>query len=143
MVCLSSNKESVGVHARAEAGEEWEGVLLDVGGMKCGGCSAAVKRILAQRPEVASLAVNLLTESALVQVKPGVAAERAQLAQDFADTLTAKVPGLALLSFHQAGACFINPFQNWAMGTCRVNIHIHIHILHIYITYYISPLCQD
>ena len=95
---------------RAEAGEEWEGVLLDVGGMRCGGCSAAVKRILAQRPEVASLAVNLLTESALVQVKPGVAAERAQLAQDFADTLTAKVPGLALLSRHQPGACLHKPF---------------------------------
>lgn len=66
-------------------------MLLDVGAMKCGGCSAAVKRILSARPEVASLAVNLLTESALVQVMPGVAADRPQLAQDFADTLTAKV----------------------------------------------------
>ena len=32
--------------------EEGEAVLLDVGGMKCGGCSAAVKRILSARPEV-------------------------------------------------------------------------------------------
>lgn len=29
-----------------------EAVLLDVDGMMCGGCSAAVKRLLAARPEV-------------------------------------------------------------------------------------------
>ena len=71
--------------------EESEGVLLDVGGMKCGGCSAAVKRILGARPEVDNLAVNLLTESALVRVKPGTTTTRTQLAQDYADILTAKV----------------------------------------------------
>ena len=32
--------------------DDSEAVLLDVGGMKCGGCSAAVKRILGARPEV-------------------------------------------------------------------------------------------
>ncbi|GFR51779.1 hypothetical protein Agub_g14236, partial [Astrephomene gubernaculifera] len=44
-------------------------VLLEVGGMKCGGCSAAVKRMLSGRPEVAAAAVNLLTETAAVQVR--------------------------------------------------------------------------
>lgn len=36
--------------------------------MKCGGCSAAVKRLLLQQPGVQGAAVNLLTETAVVQV---------------------------------------------------------------------------
>lgn len=44
-------------------------VVLDVGGMKCGGCSAAVKRMLLSRPEVETAAVNLLTETAAVRFK--------------------------------------------------------------------------
>ena len=44
-------------------------VLLDVGGMKCGGCSAAVKRMLAARPDVESAAVNLITETAAVRFR--------------------------------------------------------------------------
>ena len=45
-------------------------LLLEVSGMKCGGCSASVKRILEGQPEVQAAAVNLLTESAVVRV-PG------------------------------------------------------------------------
>lgn len=44
-------------------------VVLDVGGMKCGACSAAVKRMLLTRPDVDSAAVNLLTETAAVRVR--------------------------------------------------------------------------
>ena len=44
-------------------------VLLDVGGMKCGGCSAAVKRMLAARPDVESAAVNLITETAAIRFR--------------------------------------------------------------------------
>ncbi|GLC60839.1 hypothetical protein PLESTB_001681900 [Pleodorina starrii] len=44
-------------------------VLLEVSDMKCGGCSAAVKRMLMTRPEVAAAAVNLLTGTAAVQVR--------------------------------------------------------------------------
>ena len=63
-----------------------------MGGMKCGGCSAAVKRILSARPEVAGLSVNLLTESAAVRVRQDAAdAGGAELARQFADALTAKV----------------------------------------------------
>ena len=36
--------------------------------MKCGGCSAAVKRILMENGEIRSAAVNLLTESAVFKV---------------------------------------------------------------------------
>jgi len=46
-----------------------EAVVLEVGGMKCGGCSAAVKRMLVARPDVESAAVNLLTETAAVRFK--------------------------------------------------------------------------
>ncbi|KAI8473681.1 MAG: heavy metal translocatin [Monoraphidium minutum] len=45
-----------------------ETVVLEVGGMKCGGCSAAVKRMLLAQPGVAAAAVNLLTETAAVQI---------------------------------------------------------------------------
>jgi Cu2+-exporting ATPase len=36
--------------------------------MKCGGCSAAVKRILSNQPGVVNAAVNLLTETAAITV---------------------------------------------------------------------------
>eukprot|EP00198_Chlamydomonas_reinhardtii_P013256 XP_001702593.1 copper-translocating P-type ATPase [Chlamydomonas reinhardtii] len=54
--------------AEAEAAPEaTHTVLFEVGDMKCGACSAAVKRMLLTRPEVASAAVNLMTETAAVQ----------------------------------------------------------------------------
>ncbi|PNW77102.1 hypothetical protein CHLRE_10g422201v5 [Chlamydomonas reinhardtii] len=56
--------------AEAEAAPEaTHTVLFEVGDMKCGACSAAVKRMLLTRPEVASAAVNLMTETAAVQVR--------------------------------------------------------------------------
>ncbi|GFR41528.1 hypothetical protein Agub_g2224 [Astrephomene gubernaculifera] len=45
-----------------------EVVLLDVGGMKCGGCVGHVKKILESQPGVTSASVNLATETALVRV---------------------------------------------------------------------------
>ncbi|KAG2440429.1 hypothetical protein HYH02_010314 [Chlamydomonas schloesseri] len=45
-----------------------EVVLLDVGGMKCGGCVGHVKKILEEQPGVTSASVNLATETALVRV---------------------------------------------------------------------------
>ncbi|XP_008237377.1 PREDICTED: copper-transporting ATPase PAA1, chloroplastic [Prunus mume] len=41
-------------------------VVLDVGGMTCGGCAASVKRILESQPQVSSASVNLTTETAVV-----------------------------------------------------------------------------
>jgi cation transport ATPase len=63
---------------------------LNVGGTKCGGCSAAVKRILQSKPEVEAAAVNILTEIAVVKVVPGTETS-ALLAEDLAKSLTAKV----------------------------------------------------
>ena len=64
-----------------------ETVMLDVSGMKCGGCSASVKRILLSNEGVQHAAVNLLTETAVVKLRPsGCSAEQA------AALLTDKVP---------------------------------------------------
>ncbi|KAL0017965.1 hypothetical protein WJX77_000120 [Trebouxia sp. C0004] len=50
------------------ADDATEAILLDVSGMKCGGCSAAVKRILMENTDIKNAAVNLLTESAVFKV---------------------------------------------------------------------------
>lgn len=55
----------------AKAGEEVSAIptdviVLDVGGMTCGGCAASVKRILESQPQVSSASVNLTTETAIV-----------------------------------------------------------------------------
>ncbi|XP_068636857.1 copper-transporting ATPase PAA1, chloroplastic [Aristolochia californica] len=47
-------------------------LILDVGGMTCGGCSASVKRILESQPQVSSASVNLAMETAVVWIKPEV-----------------------------------------------------------------------
>ncbi|XP_042492322.1 copper-transporting ATPase PAA1, chloroplastic [Macadamia integrifolia] len=41
-------------------------IILDVGGMTCGGCAASVKRILESQPQVSSANVNLATETAII-----------------------------------------------------------------------------
>ena len=60
--------------------------MLDVSGMKCGGCSASVKRILLSNEAVQHAAVNLLTETAVVKLKPAESS-----AEKAAELLTAKV----------------------------------------------------
>ncbi|XVE93129.1 hypothetical protein REPUB_Repub01dG0163500 [Reevesia pubescens] len=52
----------------AEAADELSAdvIILDVGGMTCGGCAASVKRILESQPHVSSASVNLTTETAIV-----------------------------------------------------------------------------
>ncbi|XP_076902012.1 copper-transporting ATPase PAA1, chloroplastic-like [Bidens hawaiensis] len=45
-------------------------IILDVGGMTCGGCSASVKRILESQPMVSAASVNLTTETAIVWPVP-------------------------------------------------------------------------
>lgn len=41
-------------------------IILDVGGMTCGGCAGSVKRILENQPQVSSANVNLASETAIV-----------------------------------------------------------------------------
>ncbi|MCP6757412.1 MAG: heavy metal translocating P-type ATPase [Fischerella sp. CENA71] len=48
-----------------------EKIILDVGGMKCGGCVKAVERQLIQSPGVKSASVNLATEIAVVELETG------------------------------------------------------------------------
>ncbi|XP_038876702.1 copper-transporting ATPase PAA1, chloroplastic [Benincasa hispida] len=47
-------------------------IILDVGGMTCGGCAASVKRILENQPRVSSASVNLTTETAVIWPVPEV-----------------------------------------------------------------------
>lgn len=61
--------------------------------MKCGGCSAAVKRILMGNPEIQSAAVNLLTESAVFKVPAD--ADKEALGEQAAHLLTKQVQMLA------------------------------------------------
>ena len=63
-----------------------ETVMLDVSGMKCGGCSASVKRILLSNEGVQHAAVNLLTETAVVKLRPAEGS-----AEKAAELLTTKV----------------------------------------------------
>ncbi|WP_337884525.1 heavy metal translocating P-type ATPase [Fischerella thermalis] len=49
-----------------------EKIILDVGGMKCGGCVKAVERQLFQYPGVKSASVNLATEIAVVELETRV-----------------------------------------------------------------------
>ncbi|GLT75987.1 hypothetical protein SLA2020_476740 [Shorea laevis] len=47
-------------------------ILLDVGGMMCGGCVSRVKSVLASDERVESVVVNMLTETAAIRLKPEV-----------------------------------------------------------------------
>ncbi|XP_073110204.1 uncharacterized protein [Elaeis guineensis] len=47
-------------------------IVLQVGGMSCGGCVASVKRILESQPQVSSATVSLETETAFVWTVPEV-----------------------------------------------------------------------
>ncbi|KAF2920194.1 copper-transporting ATPase PAA1, chloroplastic [Oryza sativa Japonica Group] len=56
--------------AEEASGQEADVIILDVGGMSCGGCAASVKRILESEPQVRSANVNLATEMAVVWAVP-------------------------------------------------------------------------
>jgi Cu2+-exporting ATPase len=62
--------------------------LLDVEGMKCGGCVRAVEQRLQQQSGVRAASVNLLTRTAWLELEPGVA-----------DPLPAVLESLAALGF--------------------------------------------
>ncbi|WIA18868.1 hypothetical protein OEZ85_003541 [Tetradesmus obliquus] len=65
-----------------------EVILLDVGGMKCGGCVGHVKKLLEEHPAVLHATVNLATETALVRVTLAAGADLDKLAADLAKVLT-------------------------------------------------------
>ena len=55
----------------ASGTESPETMLFLVEGMRCGGCSAAVSKVLNADPGVARAAVNLVTETAAMELAPG------------------------------------------------------------------------
>lgn len=71
--------------------------------MKCGGCSASVKRILEGQPGVQAAAVNLLTESAVVRVPSTVDLEL--FGPQAAQALTQKVGSRDRVDLVQSAAC--------------------------------------
>ena len=64
--------ESVSVSTSSSAGSKATSsnqvVLLDVEGMKCGGCVRAVERTLQEQPGVQEASVNLVTRSAWLRL---------------------------------------------------------------------------
>lgn len=58
--------KSIGMKIEDPPALEGDAIVLDVGGMSCGGCAASVKRILESKPQVFSASVNLSTEAAIV-----------------------------------------------------------------------------
>lgn len=64
-------------------------VLLDVSGMMCGGCVSRVKSVLSADERVDSVAVNMLTETAAIKLRPEVAADGVEtVAESLAGRLT-------------------------------------------------------
>ena len=57
---------------------------IGIGGMTCASCVARVERAIAKLPGVASVSVNLATESARVVWAPSEATEPEQTQQAFA-----------------------------------------------------------
>ncbi|CAO2202300.1 unnamed protein product [Urochloa humidicola] len=77
--------------AEEAAGKGADVIVLDVGGMSCGGCAASVKRILESEPQVRSATVNLATEMAVVWAVPedkDVQDWKEQLGEKLASQLT-------------------------------------------------------
>uniref|UniRef100_A0A7N0VCH9 HMA domain-containing protein n=1 Tax=Kalanchoe fedtschenkoi TaxID=63787 RepID=A0A7N0VCH9_KALFE len=80
---------AVGSSGTQEKGSVQESsVLLDVSRMMCGGCVSRVKSILSADERVGSVVVNMLTETAAIRLKPGVAMSE-DVAESFAERLTA------------------------------------------------------
>ena len=44
-------------------------ILLDIDGMRCGSCVQAVEKILKNHPNINKASVNLVTKTALVEIK--------------------------------------------------------------------------
>ena len=63
-VSTSSSAENTSTSSCAQV------VLLDVEGMKCGGCVRAVERTLQDQPGVQEASVNLVTRSAWLRFEP-------------------------------------------------------------------------
>lgn len=94
--------------------------MLDVRGMKCGGCSAAVKRILLTCPDVQGASVNLLTECAVLKLPAVLAHPEGSTLQKATQLLTSKVRQEALpLTRHGHAALAANLLSITVAATVR------------------------
>lgn len=66
-------------------------VVLDVEGMMCGGCVARVRNVLKAEPNVNSVAVNMLTETAVVRSLPSSSSTPTLDSIAFAENLAARL----------------------------------------------------
>ncbi|KAH9533788.1 hypothetical protein CY35_18G070500 [Sphagnum magellanicum] len=66
----STEPQQIGEDPNSKAAAQFteDVIILEVGGMSCGGCVSSVKRILESQPQVTAASVNLATETALVRV---------------------------------------------------------------------------
>ena len=64
-----SNEKNGNEGSSGRRSSDTETVLLEVTGMRCGGCSANVKRTLLEHPQVTKASVNLLTGTAAITLK--------------------------------------------------------------------------
>jgi Cu2+-exporting ATPase len=77
--------------------ERLEPVLLDIEGLKCGGCVRAAERVLQQQPGVRQASVNLVTRTAWVGLDPaapGAASEGPRVSTDAVRSLVEALAGL-------------------------------------------------
>ncbi|WOK93333.1 hypothetical protein Cni_G02030 [Canna indica] len=65
-----SDAKPVAVDLEDAPGLDADVIVLHVGGMTCGGCSASVKRILEGLPQVSSATVNLEKKMAVIWIVP-------------------------------------------------------------------------
>jgi len=77
-----------------------EPLLLEVEGMKCGGCVRAVERRLLQQPGVRQASVSLLTRTAWVAMEPGAGPRGAGDAACSGEALGGLLASLEGLGFH-------------------------------------------
>lgn len=91
---LSSSLEtraSTEIAAAQQESRSETSILLDVSGMMCGGCVSRVKSVLSSDERVDSVAVNMLTETAAIRLKPEVLKETEFAAANVADNLAQRL----------------------------------------------------
>ena len=78
-----SNEKNGNEGSSGRRSSDTETVLLEVTGMRCGGCSANVKRTLLEHPQVTKASVNLLTGTAAITLKGMLDEEETESEEEF------------------------------------------------------------
>ncbi|BFI43191.1 hypothetical protein MPTK2_8g15930 [Marchantia polymorpha subsp. ruderalis] len=87
-----SNLEVTGLSETSDAigTQDTDSVILDVQGMMCGGCVARVRNLLSADDRVNTVAVNMITETAAIRLKPSslAAEDKLKVGGELASFLT-------------------------------------------------------